>query len=167
MAVPSRLSTKVTPEGSAPVSLRAAVGKPVVVTVNVPSVPVVNVVLSALVIAGAWSTVSVKLWVASGSTPLAAVMVSAKCRQFPAPGVPARVAVPSPLSRKVTPPGRRPVSLRAAVGKPVAVTVKVPKVPVANVVLSALVIAGAWSTVRVKFWVASGRTPLAAVMVRA
>ena len=48
-----------------------------VVTVNVPNVPVVNVVLSALVIAGAWSaTVSVKLWVASGSTPLAAVIVS-------------------------------------------------------------------------------------------
>ena len=48
-----------------------------VVTVNVPDVPVVNVVASALVIAGAWSTVSVKLWVASGSTVLAAVIVSA------------------------------------------------------------------------------------------
>ena len=47
-----------------------------VVTVNVPAVPTVNVVLSALVMAGAWSTVSVKLWVASGATPLAAVMVS-------------------------------------------------------------------------------------------
>ena len=35
-----------------------------------------NVVLSALVIAGAWSTVSVKLWVASVPTPLVAVMVS-------------------------------------------------------------------------------------------
>ena len=37
-----------------------------------------NVVVSALVIAGAWAaaTVSVKLWVASGGTPLAAVMVS-------------------------------------------------------------------------------------------
>ena len=44
-----------------PVSLNAAVGKPVVVTVNVPRVPVVNVVLSALVIAGVWSTVSVKI----------------------------------------------------------------------------------------------------------
>ena len=53
VAVPSPLSTKVTPVGSAPVSLSAAVGNPVVVTVNVPSVPVVNVVLSALVIAGA------------------------------------------------------------------------------------------------------------------
>ena len=68
----------------------------------------------------------------------------------PASGVPARAAVPSPLSRKVTPPGSAPVSLRAAVGKPVVVTVKVPSVPVVNVVLSALVIAGAWSTVSVK-----------------
>ena len=48
-----------------------------VVTVNVPAVPTVKVVLSALVIAGAWSTVRVKLWVASGITPLAAVIVSA------------------------------------------------------------------------------------------
>ena len=38
--------------GSAPVSVSAGVGNPVVVTVNVPAVPVVNVVLSALVIAG-------------------------------------------------------------------------------------------------------------------
>ena len=74
--MPSPLSTKVTPVGSAPVSLSAAVGNPVVVTVNVPSVPVVNVVLSALVIAGAAATVRVKVWVASGSTPLAAVIVS-------------------------------------------------------------------------------------------
>ena len=44
---------------------------------NVPDAPVVNVVLLALVIAGAWPTVSVKLWVALGGTPLAAVIVSA------------------------------------------------------------------------------------------
>ena len=35
-----------------------------VVTVKLPAVPTVNVVLLALVIAGAWFTVSVKLWVA-------------------------------------------------------------------------------------------------------
>ena len=42
--------------------LSAAVGNAVVVTANVPSVPVVNVVLSGLVINGAWAvaTVSVK-----------------------------------------------------------------------------------------------------------
>ncbi len=62
VAVPSRLSTKVTPEGSAPVSVSGVgTGNPVVVTVNAPAVPVVNVVLSALVIAGAWSTVKVKV----------------------------------------------------------------------------------------------------------
>ena len=43
-----------------------------VVTVNVPAVPTVKVVASALVIAGASSTVRVKVWVASGLTPLAA-----------------------------------------------------------------------------------------------
>ena len=49
-----------------------------VITVNVPAVPTVNVVLSALVIVGALAaaTVSVKVWVASGATPLAAVIVS-------------------------------------------------------------------------------------------
>ena len=51
--MPSPLSTNVTPVGSAPVSVSAGVGTPVVVTVNVPAVPVVNVVRLALVIAGA------------------------------------------------------------------------------------------------------------------
>ena len=84
---------------------------------------------------------------------------------MPAAGVPARVAVPSPLSTKVTPVGRGPDSVRAGVGKPVVVTVNDPAVPTAKVLALALVMAGAWSTVRVKLWVASGDTPLAAVMV--
>ena len=67
---------------------------------------------------------------------------------MPAAGVPASVAVPSPLSTKVTPAGSAPVSLSAEVGNPVVVTVNVPDVPVVNVVLSALVIAGAWSADR-------------------
>ncbi len=46
------------------------------VTVNVPAVPTVKVVWSALVMAGAWSTVSVKLCVASVPTPLLAVIVN-------------------------------------------------------------------------------------------
>jgi hypothetical protein len=58
----------------------------VVVTVNVPAVPTVNVVLSALVMAGAWLTVSVKFWVASGVWPLAAVIVSANVPPVPAAG---------------------------------------------------------------------------------
>ena len=48
---------------------------------------------------------------------------------------------------------------------PVAVTVKVPAVPTVKVVELPEVMAGAWSTVRVKLWVAFGRLPLVAVMV--
>ena len=44
---------KVTPLGSAPASLKFGVGKPLAVTVNEPRVPAVNVVLLALVMAGA------------------------------------------------------------------------------------------------------------------
>ena len=57
------------------------------VTVNVPAVPTVKVVWSALVMVGAWLTVSVNAWVASGATPLLAVMVIGKVP--PAVGVPA------------------------------------------------------------------------------
>ena len=78
--------------------------------------------------------------------------------------MPARVAVPSPLSLKVTPSGSAPVSDRAAVGSPVVVTVKEPALPSVKVALSLEVICGATSTVRVKVWVASGATPLEASM---
>ena len=54
---------------------------------------------------------------------------------MPAAGVPARVAVPSPLSMKVTPVGSAPVSVRAAVGNPVVVTVNEPAGPTVKVVL--------------------------------
>ena len=83
----------------------------------------------------------------------------------PTAGVPARVAVPSPLSTKVTPVGRAPDSARPAVGLPVDVTVKVPAEPSVKVVLLAEVIAGAASTVSVKVWVAGLPIPLLAVMV--
>ena len=59
--------------------------------------------------------------------------------------VPLSVAVPLPLSANVTPLGRAPVSVTAGVGKPVAVTVKLPAAPTVKVVLVALVMAGAWS----------------------
>ena len=52
MAVPFRLSTKVTPAGKVPVLLIDGVGLPVAVTVNVPAVPTVKVAVPALVIAG-------------------------------------------------------------------------------------------------------------------
>jgi hypothetical protein len=60
VAVPL-FTNNVTPFGSVPVSLSDGVGAPVVVTVKLPAVPTVNVVLFALVIAGDWFTVSVKL----------------------------------------------------------------------------------------------------------
>ena len=71
------MSLNVMPLGSVPVSVKEGVGVPVVVTENVPAVPTVNVVLLALVIAGAWVwlTVSVKLWDASEPNPLWALMV--------------------------------------------------------------------------------------------
>jgi hypothetical protein len=43
----------VTPVGSAPVSIKDGTGKPVVITVNDPKAPTVNVVLLGLVMAGA------------------------------------------------------------------------------------------------------------------
>ena len=70
--------TNVTPLGSAPVSVSVGVGAPVVVTVKLPDVlPTVKVAVFALVIAGAWFTVRVKLWFAGLPTPLLAVIVIA------------------------------------------------------------------------------------------
>ena len=77
LAVP--LSTpaevKVTPVGRAPVSVKVGAGNPVAVTVNELAVPAVKILLAALVMAGAWLTDNVKLWLALGATPLEAVMV--------------------------------------------------------------------------------------------
>jgi hypothetical protein len=44
--------------------------------------------------------------------------------------------------------------------------VKLPETPLVRVAAAGLVICGAWPTVRVKFWVASGSPPLLAVMVK-
>src|SRR6185437_4933612 len=154
VAVPLLLFTKVTPAGSAPVSvidIEALVGSPVVVTVNVPAWFRARVALLALVIDGACSTVSVYDWVALGATPLAAVIVIGKLPA--AVGVPERVAVPSLLFTKVTPGGSAPVlerTIEAPLGVPVVVTVKVPAAPTVNVALFELVMAGAWFTASVK-----------------
>src|SRR5579875_317557 len=68
-------------------------------------------------------------------------MVIGKLPPLPAAGVPARVAVPLPLSVKVTPPGRVPVSVSAGTGEPVAVMVSLNAVPTVDVAAAALVIA--------------------------
>ncbi len=81
------------------------------VTVNVPGAPIGKVVAAALVIAGAWVTVSVKVCVAGVAVPpLSAVNVSG----YAAAGAGGRACrraspVPSPLSVKVTPAGSAPL----------------------------------------------------------
>ena len=59
--LPFPLSVKVTPAGSAPVSVKEGAGKPVVSTPNSSEVPSVNAALLRLVMAGASFTVIVKL----------------------------------------------------------------------------------------------------------
>jgi hypothetical protein len=78
VAVPLLLFTNVTPLGSAPVSvitMLAFVGNPVVVTVKVPAVPTLNVVLFALVIAGAWPPLMFAVPVMDAVTVSVAVML--------------------------------------------------------------------------------------------
>ena len=52
VAVPFPLSMNMIPLGRLPVSLKAGVGVPVDITVNMPAMPAVNVVLAPLVICG-------------------------------------------------------------------------------------------------------------------
>ena len=146
VAVPFPLSLKVTPLGSAPVSVSDGVGVPVVVTVNVPAVPTANVVLLALVITGAAFaafTVSVKAWVVDVPTPLLAANVREYVPTVPEAGVPPSVPVPLWLSTNATPLGSVPVSVKDGAGKPVVDTVNDPAEPAVNVALLALVITGA------------------------
>jgi hypothetical protein len=149
VAVPLPLSVKLTPTGREPVLvIVVAAGYPaVVVTVKLPALPLVNVAEPALVITGAWLTVSVNAWVAFGFTPLAAVKLSEYDPPAPAEGVPARVAVPSPLSVKPSPAGNTPVREITGVGVPVVVTVNEPAEPTVNVVALALEMVGALPTV--------------------
>ncbi len=82
--------------------------------------------------------------------------------------VPLAVGVPLSISVAVlnkTPVGKGPDSASVGAGKPVTVTLNVPRAPKVNVVLLALVIAALWSTFRVKLCVASALTPLCAVIV--
>ncbi len=78
MPLSSPLALKVTPVGRAlPVLLKVNVaGNPEAVSWKLPFVPTVKLVLFALVIAGGWFTVRVKLCIALLPTPLLAVKVS-------------------------------------------------------------------------------------------
>src|SRR4051794_27017512 len=125
-------------------TIAAPLGKPVVVTLNVPATPTLKVVLLALVMAGGWLTMRVKFCVAFGATPLLPVVTIGELPPVPAFGVPAMVAVPLPLSVKVTLAGSAPVfNSPTLTGKPVVVTVNVPAAPVWKVVVFVLVMAGA------------------------
>ena len=91
VAVPSWLSTNVTPVGSAPFSVIAGTGRPVVVTVNVPPVPALKVAVPGLVMTGAAGAGETDTWnvgvTASGATPFDATTLNAKL-VVPAGGVP-------------------------------------------------------------------------------
>ena len=91
-------------------------------------------------------TVSVKLWLNGLPAPVAVMVIGYELLE-PMAGVPARVAVPLPLSVKVTPVGSGPLSANVGVGVPVVVTVKVPGAPWVKVVVLAEVMAGAVSIV--------------------
>src|SRR5579862_5216871 len=127
VAVPFPLSVKVTPKGKKPVSVKAGIGSPEVVTVNVPGEPTVKVVAGELVKLKALLTAKVKVWMAFVLLPLFAQIVNPYSPAVPAAGVPLRVAVPFPLSVKETPFGSVPVSVREDAGLPIEVTVKEPE----------------------------------------
>jgi len=136
------LSTRVTPLGKVPAETEKE-GEPEALTVKEPALPTVKVVEPPLLKTGKVFTVKVKDWVAFGATPLFAAMVIGKVPAVPLAGVPPRVAVPLPLSTKVTPLGNAPDSERAGFGTPVVVTMKVEALPTVKEVLLALVMAGA------------------------
>ena len=123
----------------------AGAKKPVPVSVTIGLVASTALVgLMAVSVGTGLLTVSVKLCVAFAPTPFWAVIVMAN--------VPLAVAVPlsTPAAVSVTPEGRvLGGTENVGAGKPVAVIVNVPAVPAVKVVLAALVIAGAWSTVSV------------------
>ena len=120
---------------------------------------------AALVIVGATGAALItmlKFWVPLGNVPLAAVIVPLN--------VPAAVGVPeiTPALLIASPAGK-PDSVKVIGAVPAAVTIKlyaVPTVPVAGG--GALVIVGATGAALItmlKFWVALGNVPLAAVIV--
>src|SRR5580693_10702669 len=109
--------------------------------------------------------VRLKFWIAGAPTPLSALNVRVKT-PVAAFAAAFRLPVPFPLSVNVTPAGSGcGATLSVEGGKPSVVTVNAAGVPDTKVTALALVKAGAWSTVRVNIWVASGPLPLWAVNV--
>jgi hypothetical protein len=138
-----------------PLALRAtfgAVPMAVVETVAVAAEPAVTVAVvgcTPMVKSLGGETVRVKPWLAGLPAPVAVMVIGYELFE-PAAGVPARVAVPFPLSVSVTPVGKAPVWVMAGAGDPVVVTVKVLATPWVKVAPATEVIAAGVSTVRVK-----------------
>jgi len=86
------------------------------------------------------ATLNVKLW-ETLETLLVAVMVNGKLPETV--GFPAKIALPLPLSAKVTPFGSEPHMDSVGVGVPEVVTVNDPATPTLKSAELALVIAGA------------------------
>src|SRR5271170_387038 len=141
VAVPSAFGVNVMPAGTLS-QPKLGTGKPLVVTVNDPAVPASRVAESALVKAGGPPTTTENDWVASGLSPLLAVIVTGKLPAGPV-GVPARVAVPSPLAVSASPAGSAPVSVTSGVGDPVVVIANDPAEFCVKSALDPLVMAGA------------------------
>jgi hypothetical protein len=106
-------------------------------------------------------TVSVKFWITLLPTPFVAVKVIGNVP--PTVATPLSVAVPFPLSRKLKPVGKTPLSVIVGAGNPVAATVNEAGIPAVKFTLFVLVIAGDAFTVRLNVCVPSGPTPLNAV----
>ena len=114
---------------------------------------------------GSALTTRVKLCVVGVPAP-DALMVKAYEPLEPTAGVPASVAVPSPLSVKVTPPGRGELPIDSdGVGTPVVVTVKDPAVPSVKVVVVAEEMVAGVSTVRVKVVVCEAAVPVPVTVI--
>ena len=155
MAVPSPLSVKVTPVGRLPVSDMAGTGVPVAVTVS-GGRPLHEGGRVGARDARRNGNVDIQREGLGGVGADAVVGADGDRVLVPLPfaGVPARVAVPSPLSVKVTPLGSDPFPRGLAAGKPLVVTVKLPALAVEKVVGLPLVMPAASSTVSVKDWLA-------------
>jgi hypothetical protein len=141
----------------------APVGAPLALKATVWADPLVTAVLTVVVAWPPWVTVAElgesemeKSLVTGGTTfkvkvccakltALVAVMVMVDEEGEVA--VPDSVAVPFPLSAKVTPLGRVPLSLSDGVGEPVVVTVNEPATLVVNEVLDGeVMVGGVWTT---------------------
>jgi hypothetical protein len=142
IAVPLGFGVNVTPLGKAPDSVRVGAGIPVVVTLKVPGLPTTNVVLEALVMAGAELTVRLNDWVAAVPTLLVAVIVKVYgVAEATIDEDPVRVPLPAPLSWKLNPAGRVDVE-SVGDGEPVAVTLNVNGTPDTSETEFGLVMAG-------------------------